>query len=65
MWKVFSQDSLQTGLTTMSRTVRTTFQEKKKVEGKEKQSLGNVQTKSLCLPSKALREPGMRLLSAK
>lgn len=47
MWKVFSQSGLQTSLTTMSRTVKSTPEE---VEGEEKQGLGNVQTEALCLP---------------
>lgn len=47
MWKVFSQPGLQTSLTTMSRTVKSTPEEG---EGEEKQGLGNVQTEALCLP---------------
>lgn len=48
MWKVFSQSGLQTDLTTMSRSVKPTPGEE--VEREEKQSLGNVQTKTFCLP---------------
>lgn len=47
MWKVFSRSGLQTSLTTMSRTVKSTPEEG---EGEEKQGLGNVQTEALCLP---------------